>query len=108
MLRLLKFQNEQEKEKMELFLQHCNVIIRTMCTKDHIDNLDQFEDYCLEANVLMCQLFPWKSVAGSSHLLFCHLGFAIRKNGGHGLFQIYEGIYQKLASVESICRGLLI
>ena len=36
-------------------------------------NLDEFHEYCLEANALMMELFPFKICAGSSHLLFGHV-----------------------------------
>ena len=74
---------------MRLFLQHCNVIIRTMSTKDHIDNLDEFHEYCLEANALMMEIFPFKLCAGSSHLLFGHVAHKIAMNGHHGLGTVY-------------------
>ena len=77
---------------MRLFLQHCNVVIRTMSTKDHIDNLDEFHEYCLEANALMMEIFPFKLCAGSSHMLFGHLAQKIELNGGHGLGQLYEAM----------------
>ena len=103
LMKIIKFENDEEelKNKMELFLQHCNVVIRTMCTKAHIDNLDEFEEYCLEANALMCEIFEWKLCAGSSHLLFGHVAHKIRLNGGHGLGQIYEGGYQNLLKLKN-------
>ena len=60
-----------------------------MSTKDHIDNLDEFHEYCLEANALMMEIFPFKECAGSSHLLFGHVAHKIAMNGHHGLGTVY-------------------
>ena len=66
LLNIIKFDNNnhEEKQKMRLFLQHCNAVLRTMSTKEHINNLDEFHTYCLEANALMCKQNPWKLCAG--------------------------------------------
>ena len=84
LLKILKFKSEDEKKKMRLFLQHCNVVLRTMSTKDHINKLEEFNDFCLEGNALMCEIFHFKLCAGSSHLLFGHVAHAIERNGRHG------------------------
>ena len=97
LLKIIKFDPEEEelKEKMRLFLRHCNVVLRTISTKAHIRNLEEFEGFCLEGNALMCEVFPFKLVAGSSHLLFGHAAHAIERNGHHGLGQLHEGGFQK-------------
>jgi UDP-N-acetylenolpyruvoylglucosamine reductase len=84
LLNIIKFESDDEKDKMRLFLQHCNVVIRTMSTKSHINNLEEFNEYALEGNALMCELFRWKLCAASSHMTFGHVYHAIKKNGHHG------------------------
>ena len=84
LLNIIKFENDDEKKKMRLFLQHCNVVIRTMSTKAHINNLEEFNEYALEGNALMCEIFPFKLCAGSSHMTFGHVYHAIKKNDNHG------------------------
>ena len=97
LLKIIKFDpgEEELKNKMRLFLQHCNVVLRTISTKAHIRNLEEFNGFCLEGNALMCEVFPFKLVAGSSHLLFGHAAHAIERNGHHGLGQLHEGGFQK-------------
>ena len=75
---------------MDSFLCHVNVIIRVISTKAYIVNLEEFSDFCLESNAMMCEIFPWKLCAASSHMLFGHICFTIAKNGGYGLGQLHE------------------
>ena len=97
LLKIIKFEpgEEELKKKMRLFLQHCNVVLRTISTKAHICKLEEFNDFCLEGNALMCEIFSFKLVAGSSHLLFGHAAHAIENNGHYGLGQLHEGGFQK-------------
>ena len=97
LLKIIKFDPDEEelKKKMRSFLQHCSVVLRTISTKSHIKKLEEFNVFCLEGNALMCEVFPFKLVAGSSHLLFGHAHHAIERNGHHGLGQLHEGGYQK-------------
>ena len=96
LLKIINTDSEQQKRKLGKFLCHVNVIIRVISTKAYIVNLEEFSEFCLEANAMMCELFPWKLCAASSHILFGHVCFAIARNGGYGLGQVHEGGFQKL------------
>ena len=65
-----------------------------MATKDYIENLPEFNEFCLETNALMCEIFPWKLTNNSSHMLFGHVCHVISGNGGFGLSQIGEGSFE--------------
>ena len=92
LLKIIKTDSVEHEEKMEKFLCQVNVVIRVISTKDKITNLEEFEEFCLETNAIMCELFPWKLCAASSHMLFGHIAFSISRNGGYGLGQLHEGI----------------
>ena len=96
LLKIIKTDNEQHRIKMGKFLCNVNVIIRVISTKDYIVNLEEFNEFCLETNAIMCELFPWKLFAASSHMLFGHICFTIAKNGGYGLGKVHEGKFQNL------------
>ena len=78
----------------------CNVVIRVIATKDFITNLPEFNEFCLETNALMCEIFPWKQTNNSSHMLFGHVCHVISANGGFGLGQNSEGIFETYISAS--------
>ena len=84
-------------EKAEKFLCNVNVIIRVISTMDYIVNLEEFLEFSIETNAIMCGLFPVKLCAASCHMLFGHVYFTISNNGGYGLGQVHEGRSQKLS-----------
>lgn len=83
-----------ERNKIGRFLLHCNVVIRVIATKDYIHNLAEFNEFCLETNAQMSEIFPWKLTNNSSHMLFGHVCHVISGNGGYGLGQISEGSFK--------------
>ena len=85
-----------KRDQIRDFLMRCNVVTRVMATKDFIENLYEFEQFCLETNAKMSEIFPWKDVNNSSHMLFGHVCHVIAGNYGYGLGHLSEGMFQKL------------
>ena len=98
-LNLFKTDTQKERDDINTFLTHTNVILRVMSSNQKI-SMSEFIEFCIEAYIFRLRLFPWMEINKSMHGLY-HAGRMIEINNGYGLFQKNES---PLESIHRILR----
>ena len=81
-----------ERDQLEEILERCAVIIRVANCTEPINDLDEFDNFCLETYIKILQLFPWISIPNTVHKGLAHLAQVMCANSGCGLGQLSEVI----------------
>ena len=100
MLDLFKTDTAKQREYIDTFLTHTNVILQVMSSNSKV-HVEEFNEFYIQAYVFRLDLFPWMEINDSMHGLY-HAGRMIEKNGGYGLFQRSEGPLESIKSLEKL------